>query len=86
MVNRREFLWSLLVWPLCTAAASGQEWNYRENGPERWRNLDRSFSQCGAGDQQSTIDLRDGTRAELPKVTIQIPKDRVTVLNKAHLL
>jgi carbonic anhydrase len=71
---------------LCSAEAFAQEWNYRENGPARWGDLDRSFNACGAGDQQSPIDLREGIKADLPKLTIHLPKDRVTVWNNGHTI
>jgi carbonic anhydrase len=86
MVNRRSFLSGLLACPVCAAEAFAQEWNYRESGPERWASLDRAFSPCGTGDQQSPIDLRDGIKADLPRLRVQLPRDRVTVLNNGHTI
>lgn len=85
-MNRRNFLSSLLACPLCAAGAFSQEWNYREKGPGRWADLDRSFTACGRGDQQSPIDLRDGIKADLPKLTIHLPKDRLMVWNNGHTI
>lgn len=71
---------------MCAAHSLAQEWNYRENGPDRWASLDRSFATCGAGDQQSPIDLRDGVKANLPKLSIHMPTDRVAVWNNGHTI
>lgn len=85
-MNRRNFLSRLLACPLCAVGAVAQEWNYGENGPDRWAKLDRSFIACGTGDQQSPIDLRNGIHAGLPKLTLHLPNDHLTVWNNGHTI
>ena len=86
VVSRRNFLAGLAACPVCIGEAFGQEWNYREGGPEKWASIDRSFAPCGTGDQQSPIDLRNGIRTELPKLTLHLPLERLTVSNNGHTI
>lgn len=85
-MNRRHFVSRLLACPVCVATCIGQEWNYGDAGPEKWGGIDRSFSACAAGDQQSPVDLRDGIHADLPRLQIRLPKDNLTVSNNGHTI
>jgi carbonic anhydrase len=42
-----------------------REWNYSgENGPQAWARLSSDYAQCGQGQRQSPIDLRDGIKVD----------------------
>ncbi len=76
-MNRRSFLLGaagVLACPLCaglssrTALAAGDKphWSYEgASGPDSWGKLDRSYSACGMGAQQSPVDLSGAVRAEV---------------------
>jgi carbonic anhydrase len=81
-----KFFFGLLTCPVCASQAATQQWDYRENGPEGWASLDPAFRACGAGDQQSPVDLRDGIKADLPAIGVSLPIARVAVLNNGHTL
>lgn len=85
-MNRRNLLIGILACPIWIQRAAAEEWDYRENGPARWRGLSPAFNKCGAGDQQSPVDLRDGTKAALPGLKVNLPRQRVTVWNNGHTL
>jgi len=82
--SRRKFIGGLLACPVCAAAGAAPEWNYGTAGPDKWAKLDPAFGVCGSGDQQSPIDLRDGIKADIPKLEITWKKDRFTVVNNGH--
>jgi carbonic anhydrase len=51
-----------------TLSPSGP-WSYHgETGPEHWARLKPEFSQCGKGQRQSPIDIRDGIPVELDPI------------------
>jgi carbonic anhydrase len=85
-MTRRSLISTLATLPYCVSNLLGQEWNYGDAGPEKWGTLDRSFSTCTSGNQQSPIDLGDGTRADLPALSLSLPDDRVTVVNNGHTI
>ncbi|WP_299851946.1 carbonic anhydrase [uncultured Roseovarius sp.] len=75
-MQRRQVLRVLAACPVCAAAAksamagTGHEWGY--NGdvmPDNWSELSEDYHVCGAGRQQSPIDLADATRADVDAVT-----------------
>jgi carbonic anhydrase len=89
-MRRRTFLASLLACPACTALAQvtkgGQtpEWNYENAGPEKWSALSPAFSVCGAGDQQSPVDLRDGIPARVAPIRLDWKSGKFTVVNNGR--
>jgi carbonic anhydrase len=85
-MNRRSFLSRVAILPCCIANLAGQEWNYGDAGPEKWGTLGRSFSACVSGSQQSPVDLRDGIKADLPGLSVNLPAAPVTVLNNGHTI
>lgn len=85
-MNRRSFLSRVAILPCCIANIAGQEWNYGDAGPEKWGTLGRSFSACVSGSQQSPVDLRDGIKADLPALSVNLPAAPVTVLNNVHTI
>ncbi len=85
-MNRRGFLSRATILPCCLANAIAQEWDYGNKGPKTWGRLDRSFSACAAGNQQSPVDLRDGIKAELPALSVDLPAAPVTVSNNGHTI
>jgi hypothetical protein len=82
--TRRSFLAGLFSCPVCLAASP--EWNYGDKGPEQWSKLDPAFAVCGAGDQQSPVDLHDGIKARLPSLRLNWKPAQSTVWNNHHTI
>lgn len=59
--------------PAVPAAFAGDEarWDYLgKHGPDHWGTLDKSYSTCSAGSQQSPVNLTGAIEAELPSLAI----------------
>lgn len=63
-------------------------WGYGpDDGPDQWAALNPDWALCGAGVEQSPIDLADPTQMDLPALEIHTPSDReVDVLNHREVL
>jgi len=63
-------------------------WGYEaEDGPEKWASMSSEWSLCGAGLEQSPIDLVSPSPIELPPVEIDTPSDQeVEVLNQKGVI
>ncbi len=91
-MHRRIFIASLLGCPVCPAfaqAVKGNQtphWDYGSEGPPKWGGLDRAFSICATGDQQSPVDLRDGIPAQIPPVRLDWKSGKFTVENNGHTI
>ena len=98
-MKRRRFLQdgaALLACPICTglasqaASAAGDKahWSYDgATGPDAWGKLDPAYGACGAGTQQSPIDLAGAVKADLPPVTVQWRPVRLdAVINNGHTI
>ncbi|MEL6523146.1 MAG: carbonic anhydrase family protein [Pseudomonadota bacterium] len=93
-MQRRQVLRVLAACPVCAAAAqtamagTGHEWGYEgETGPDHWANLSEDYHVCGAGRQQSPIDLTHATRADVDRVTTQWKAaSDFEVVNNGHTL
>ncbi|NSY41585.1 carbonic anhydrase [Leisingera sp. ANG59] len=93
-MQRRQVLRVLAACPICAAAAqtamagTGNEWGYDgESGPENWADLSEDYHVCGAGRQQSPIDLTDATRADVDTVTTRWRSvSNFEVVNNGHTL
>lgn len=60
-------------------------WSYTGNaGPTHWSELSDEYSQCGAGDQQSPIDLTNVVDAQVKKLNIDWHTLPDTVTNNGH--
>ncbi len=65
----------------------GAHWTYEgEAGPEHWGQLSADFRVCELGIQQTPIDIRGGTRAELASVTPSFSPMPLKILNNGHTI
>jgi carbonic anhydrase len=91
-MHRRIFTASLLACPVCPAFAQAltgiqtPQWNYDSAGPAKWGGLDRAFTICATGDQQSPVDLRDGIPAQVAPVRLDWKSGKFTVENNGHTI
>ncbi|MEO9576753.1 MAG: carbonic anhydrase family protein [Tateyamaria sp.] len=69
-------------------AGTGHEWGYDgEAGPANWSELSDDYHVCGAGRQQSPINLTDATRANVDRVTTRWSAvSDFEVVNNGHTL
>ena len=63
-------------------------WGYgAEDGPAQWASMSSEWSLCGAGLEQSPIDLVNPSPIELPPVEIDLPGDQeVEVMNQEGVI
>ena len=96
-MRRRNFLTSLGAaavaggCSLCAAriatAAEGQHWSYEgAEGPEHWAGLSEDFKVCGAGAEQSPIDLTEPTPGVLGDVAVDWQTSKLHVVNNGHTI
>jgi len=91
-MHRRVFTASLLACPVCRVLAQAvkgsptPEWNYDSAGPTKWGGLERAFSICATGDQESPVDLRDGIPARAAPVRLDWKGGKFTVENNGHTI
>lgn len=96
-LSRRQMLTHALAGlacPICAglagkaALASGSaHWTYEgEEGPEHWGDLSADFKVCKLGVQQTPIDIRAGTRAELATVVPSFQPMPLKILNNGHTI
>lgn len=65
----------------------GPHWTYEgEGGPEHWGDLSADFKVCELGVQQTPIDIRGGTRAELASVSPSFSPMPLKILNNGHTI
>jgi len=98
--SRRALLRLAAGCPLCLAAASlpglaafaddkgkGHHWGYAgEGAPARWGQLDPGFSACGAGSEQSPVDLDGSVEAAYPPVEVAFRPMPLSLVNNGHTL
>ena len=83
---------ALLSCPFCaaTAQAAGKKsahWSYGgEDGPKHWGDLDHAFAACSTGQQQSPVDLRGSTSAEIDDVKTFWQPQKLDILNNGHTI
>jgi len=66
------------------SAAHGH-WSYQgETGPEHWHALNPEFKQCGLGERQSPIDIRDGIPVELDPIQFDYKLSAFRVIDNGH--
>lgn len=78
---------SLVMAPLAHAGSGGAHWTYEgEDGPAHWSELDHSFATCGAGHEQSPIDLNDSAipAAVMPPAVYWHPAEVTAATNNGH--
>ncbi|HEY2356177.1 MAG TPA: carbonic anhydrase family protein [Phenylobacterium sp.] len=93
-VNRRGLLAGLLLCPICAGAARAApethahpHWLYEgPEGPEEWGKLDPGFQACGAGSEQSPIDLVGAVKSDLAPLRIDWTPQANEVVNNGHTI
>ncbi|MGQ7959338.1 carbonic anhydrase [Pseudomonas sp. SP16.1] len=67
------------------AAEPQPHWTYAgKAGPEHWARLDPGYETCALGHSQSPIDIRNATRAALPRIAFNYEASPAEVLNNGH--
>lgn len=60
-------------------------WAYSgDSGPEHWHELNPEFKQCGVGERQSPIDIRDGIPVELDPIQFDYKLSAFRVIDNGH--
>lgn len=60
-------------------------WEYEgPNGPAHWHELNPEFKQCGLGQRQSPIDIRDGIPVELDPIQFEYKLSAFRVIDNGH--
>jgi carbonic anhydrase len=91
-MERRDFLKGLGVLGLCPLcgkaglAAEGAHWSYEgDTGPAHWGELGGDNAVCGAGSQQSPLDLSGAVKADLPAIVTAWKKGG-EIVNNGHTI
>ncbi|MFN3768807.1 MAG: carbonic anhydrase [Ectopseudomonas guguanensis] len=67
------------------AAEQQPHWTYDgKEGPEHWAQLDPGYETCAIGHAQSPIDIRNATRAALPRIAFDYQASPAEVVNNGH--
>jgi carbonic anhydrase len=76
-MDRRMFLRVLTMLSLCplcgraSLAAEEAHWSYEgEAGPDHWGSLANENAACGAGSQQSPVNIEASIKAKLPALKV----------------
>ena len=70
---------------LAASKHKSTHWGYRsENGPAKWSALDDKFQLCGAGKQQSPIDISKSVGGNVTAVAFNYKSGPATVVNNGH--
>ena len=89
-LRRRDFLKGLLGCPLCAQAAHAEavpHWEYLgDRGAEKWAELDAAFKVCGAGREQSPIDLKDVIPARIDRLAFDWEPQVLEIANTGHTI
>ena len=98
-MERRRFLFGAagaIACPVCAqlvgrpalAAGDGPQWSYEgADGPAAWGELDASYAACGAGTQQSPIDLADAVSADIDPASIRWKSVKLrAIVNKGYTI
>ena len=74
-----------LAFTLSAGAAEHAHWGYEgEVAPAKWAQLSPEFATCGAGRNQSPIDIQGGFKAKLPKVPFSYQAGGNQITNNGH--
>jgi carbonic anhydrase len=86
---------------LCLAGCNGGDeeaappesppaWNHNPDdtslGPTAWGEIDESFEECGAGTEQSPVDLTGAVETVLPELELDYPETSLVVENTGHTI
>ncbi len=68
-------------------AAHGTHWSYEgANGPANWGKINAEWAQCGIGNRQSPIDIRDGIKVELEPIAFDYKPSSFSVTDNGHTI
>ena len=90
--TRRGLLLGALACPVCLAAgaafaADGPHWGYAgEHGPAQWGALGGDNAVCGAGREQSPVDLDGAIAAQHPEVVPSLRAGPLRIVNNGHTI
>lgn len=74
-----------LSFSLSSHAAEGTDWSYDgQAGPARWSELSAEFSTCGAGKNQSPVDLAETVQGQLPELQVDYAAAGDEILHQGH--
>ncbi|MBK6795067.1 MAG: carbonic anhydrase family protein [Anaerolineales bacterium] len=66
-------------------ADTSPHWTYEgEEGPEHWGDLDPAYMVCGAGKNQSPIDVASPAEQDLANIVFHYQPSEVNILNNGH--
>lgn len=69
------------------AGELGSEWGYVGKGnPQDWDDLSPEYQACGAGTQQSPIDLHAGVEADMANVSVHYQPVPLRIVNNGHAI
>lgn len=69
------------------APANGTHWAYDgEFGPANWSKINAKWNQCGNGGRQSPIDIRDGMKVDLEKLSFDYKPSSFSVIDTGHTI
>jgi carbonic anhydrase len=91
MLNRRSMLAGLLACPVCAGLARAEgaapHWTYEgHGGADEWGALDSRFKACAVGAEQSPIDLKKATKADVGALKIDWESEANKVVNNVHTI
>jgi carbonic anhydrase len=62
-------------------------WGYKpDNGPSNWGKLNRDWTLCAEGNQQSPIDLSGARREQFDKMELEFPTASLRIIHQTHVL
>src|SRR5262245_28163199 len=78
---------ALVVGAAIAQSHAGPHWTYRGNeGPERWGELDKTFSACRLGHRQSPIDIKAPKPSDLPPIQFAYQRAPLHIVNNGHTI
>lgn len=67
------------------AAGPGPHWGYiGHEGPAHWGELDKGNVSCKLGKEQSPIDIKGGTKVQMPAIAFDYRSGPLKVINNGH--
>lgn len=70
---------------IAAAPKISNHWDYDgEFGPENWGKINPAWAQCGKGNRQSPIDIRDGMKVDLEEIDFDYRPSRFSEIDNGH--
>lgn len=68
-----------------SAAGPGPHWGYSgHEGPAHWGTLDKGYAPCTLGQEQSHIDIKGGTKAQMLAIAFDYKSGPLKIINNGH--